>query len=143
MDLQEQEMREALAASKAAALRREGNLLAITLKGDLTFDTNSSVIKFRAEKEIDRVGSVLLRYTQTIIQVEGHTDSVGSEEYNIRLSRRRAQAVKNILIQKGVKSSRIEIIAFGESRPRADNSTKEGRLFNRRVEIKVAPISSS
>jgi outer membrane protein OmpA-like peptidoglycan-associated protein len=139
MDNQERDMREALAASEAAAIRREGNLLAVTFKGDVTFDTNSTVVKPGLYSEIDRVSGVLTRYPETLIRVEGHTDSVGSEEYNMDLSFRRANSVRDLLVQRGVNSSRIQPVAFGETMPVATNATEAGRQLNRRVEIKIAP----
>ena len=139
MDKQEEEMRQALADSEAAAIRREGNLLAISLKGDVTFDTDSSIINPGLYSEIDRIANILVKYTQTVIQVEGHTDSTGTESYNMELSARRAEAVKNLLVQRGVDPSRILTLAFGESAPIASNDTDYGRAQNRRVEIKVAP----
>jgi outer membrane protein OmpA-like peptidoglycan-associated protein len=123
MDNQERDMRQALANSEAAAVRREGNLLAITLKGDFTFDH----------------ANIMLQYPDTFIRVEGHTDSTGSEGYNLELSARRAVAVKNLIIQKGVPPYRLETVTFGESRPIATNETEAGRQMNRRVEIKIAP----
>ena len=139
MDNQERDMREALAASEAAAIRREGNLLAVTFKGDVTFDTNSTVVKPGLYTEIDRVAGVLTRYPETLIRVEGHTDSVGSEEYNMDLSFRRANSVRDLLVQRGVNISRIQTVGFGETMPVATNATEAGRQLNRRVEIKVAP----
>ena len=139
MDNQERDMRQALAASEAAAIRREGNLLAVTFKGDVTFDTNSTVVKPGLYTEIDRVAGVLNRYPETLIRVEGHTDSVGSEGYNMDLSFRRANSVRDLLVQRGVNISRIETVGFGETKPVATNATEAGRQLNRRVEIKVAP----
>ena len=141
MDKQEAEMRQALAESEAAAIRREGNLLAISLRGDVTFDTNSAIVRPGLYSEIDRIASVLIKYPDTVIQVEGHTDSTGSESYNMDLSSRRAEAVKNLLVQKGVEPSRILTIAYGESKPIASNDSDYGRAKNRRVEIKVAPVT--
>ena len=139
MDDQEKEMREALATSEAAAIRREGNLLALTFKGDVTFDTNSTVVKPGLYSEIDRVAGVLIRYPETLIRVEGHTDSVGTEEYNLDLSFRRAYSVRDLLVQKGVNIYRIQSVGFGETMPVATNTTEAGRQLNRRVEIKIAP----
>jgi len=139
MDNQEKEMREALAASEAAAIRREGNLLALTFKGDVTFDTNSTVVKPGLISEIDRVAGVLTRYPETLIRIEGHTDSVGTEEYNKDLSFRRANSVRDLLVQRGVNISRIQPVGFGETMPVASNATEVGRQLNRRVEIKIAP----
>jgi outer membrane protein OmpA-like peptidoglycan-associated protein len=139
MDNQERDMREALAASEAAAIRREGDLLAVTFKGDVTFDTNSTVVKPGLYSEIDRVAGVLNRYPQTLIRVEGHTDSVGSDQYNMDLSSRRANSVRDLLVQRGVNFNRIQTIGYGETLPVATNDTEAGRQLNRRVEIKIAP----
>lgn len=139
MDNQERDMRDALAESEAAAIRREGDLIAISLKGDVTFDYNSAVVRPGLYSEIDRIANILIKYPQTVIRVEGHTDSSGSESYNMDLSQRRADSVKNIIIQRGVSENRIETMPFGESMPIADNSTEVGRAMNRRVEIKIAP----
>jgi outer membrane protein OmpA-like peptidoglycan-associated protein len=123
MDNQERDMREALAASEAAAIRREGNLLALTFKGDVTFDTNSTVVKPGLYAELDRVAGVLTRYPETLIRVEGHTDSVGTEKYNMDLSFRRANSVRDLLVQRGVSIQRIETVGFGETMPVATNDT--------------------
>ena len=139
MDDQERDMRDALAASEAAAIRREGDLLAISLKGDVTFDYNSATVRPGLYSEIDRISNVLIKYPQTVIQVAGHTDSTGSESYNMDLSQRRADSVMNIIVQRGVSSTRVETMPYGESLPIADNSTEAGRAMNRRVEIKIAP----
>jgi len=142
MDKQEAEMRQALADSEAAAIRREGNLLAISLRGDVTFDIDSAIVRPGLYSEIDRIADILIKYPMTVIQVEGHTDSTGSESYNMDLSARRAEAVKNLLVQRGVDPSRILTMAFGESKPIASNETDYGRAQNRRVEIKVAPTAN-
>jgi outer membrane protein OmpA-like peptidoglycan-associated protein len=139
MDNQEREMRQALAASEAAAVQREGNLLTVALKGDVTFPTNSATIQPGLLTELDRIAQVLMNYQQTVIRVEGHTDSVGSDSYNMDLSHRRALAVKNVLMQRGIDASRIQEVGFGKSQPIAGNDTEAGRQKNRRVEIKVAP----
>lgn len=139
MDEQEKAMRDALASSEAATISREGNLLALTFKGDVTFDTNSTVVKPGLYSEIDRISSVLNHYPETLIRVEGHTDSVGTEEYNQDLSIRRASAVRDLLVQRGVGINRIQTVGFGENTPVATNDTEAGRQMNRRVEVKIAP----
>jgi len=139
MDNQERDMRDALAASEAAAIRREGDLLAVSLKGDVTFDYDSATVRPGLHSEIDRISNVLIKYPQTVIRVEGHTDNTGSESYNMDLSQRRADSVQNLIVQQGVSSTRIETMPYGESMPIADNSTEAGRAMNRRVEIKIAP----
>ena len=139
MDNQERDMRDALAASEAAAIRREGDLLAVSLKGDVTFDYDSATVRPGLYSEIDRISKVLIKYPDTVIRVEGHTDSTGSESYNMDLSRRRADSVMNIIMQRGVPATRIETLPYGENMPIADNNTEAGRAMNRRVEIKIAP----
>jgi len=139
MDNQEVEMRQALANSEAASVRREGNLLAVTFKSDMSFDFDSSTVRSGLYTEIDRVAGIMQNYPQTLIRIEGHTDSSGSEEYNMDLSRRRALAVQDLLTQRGVGIQRIEIVGYGESTPVASNDTESGRQLNRRVEIKIIP----
>jgi len=139
MDNQERDMRQALAVSEAAAVTREGNLLAVTFKGDVTFDTNSTEVRPELYSEINRVAGVLNQYPNTLIRVEGHTDAKGSSEYNMDLSKRRANTVKTLLVQRGVADSRIEVVGYGKTMPVATNETEAGRQKNRRVEIKIAP----
>ena len=142
MDQQEAEMQQALAAVEAASIQREQDILAITLKSDFSFDFDSAVIKPGAEDEIARIAAVLIKYPQTNISIEGHTDSKGAEEYNMDLSRQRAEAVKNSLIGRGLTSSRLQTIGFGESKPVATNDTEAGRQQNRRVKIVIVPIAA-
>lgn len=152
MDKQEAEMRQALANVEAASIQREqqvleqaesgrvqGDLdvLTVTFKSDYLFAVDSSVLQAGAYDEIDRVAKVLNKYPQTTIQIAGHTDSTGSEAHNMQLSQRRADAVKNALIGKGVASARMTTIGYGESKPVADNKTDAGRQQNRRVEIRI------
>lgn len=143
MDRQEADMRDALAASEAATVRREGELLAINLKGDISFDLNSDVVRPGLYAELDRIAEIMIKYPQTDILVEGHTDSTGSDAYNQQLSERRAASVKNSLVQRGVALHRINILGHGEHRPVAANTTAEGRRMNRRVEIGCQRTSRS
>ena len=140
MDRQENDMRQALANSQAVAVQREGNALALTFKSDFTFDVNSTNIRPGLYTELDRVAQVLSAYPQTTILVTGHTDSTGSESYNQQLSERRAQSVKNALVQRGVAASRIQAVGYGETSPIADNNTESGRQQNRRVEVRINPV---
>ena len=142
MDQQEAEMQQALAAVEAASIQREQDILAITLKSDFSFDFDSAVIKPGAEDEIARIAAVLIKYPQTNISIEGHTDSKGAEEYNMSLSKSRAEAVKTSLIGRGLTSSRLQTIGFGESKPVATNDTEAGRQQNRRVRIVIVPITA-
>ena len=133
-------MRQALANSEAVAVQRQGDALALTFKSDFTFAVNSSSIRPGMYSEIDRIAQVLSRYPQTTITVIGHTDSTGSESYNQQLSERRADSVKNALVQRGISPSRISAMGYGESAPIADNNTEYGRQQNRRVEVRINPV---
>lgn len=139
MDNQEASMRQQLAGVEGASIQRSANVLAITFKSDVMFDTNSSVLKTGAFDEINRVATVLNQYPETNIRIAGHTDSTGSETYNQQLSERRAQAVKQSLSSRGVNPGRMNAVGFGESQPIADNNTEAGRQINRRVTITIVP----
>ncbi len=139
MDNQEATMRQQLAGVEGANIQRNANLLAVTFKSDVLFDTNSSALKAGSYDEMSRVAQVLVQYPETNIQIAGHTDSTGSETYNQQLSERRAQVVKNTLAGQGVNPARMTIVGYGESKPIADNNTESGRQINRRVEITIAP----
>ena len=139
MDNQEAMLRQSFAASDAANVQRNQDLLAVTFKGDVLFDVNSAALKPGAYDEINRVASVLVQYPQTNVQIAGHTDSTGSEVYNQDLSERRARSVQNALANQGVSMNRMRAIGFGESQPIADNSTEAGRQLNRRVVVTIAP----
>lgn len=84
---------------------------------------------------------IMIEYPQTMILVEGHTDSTDSGFYNQQLSERRANSVKNLLVQRGVPAHRINILGHGERQPVATNATPEGRRMNRRVEIGINPVA--
>lgn len=135
MDRQEQALRNAVAASDAASVQRSQNVLTATFNSSTFFDYDSSILKPGAYTEIDRVARVLRDFPQTRIRVEGHTDAKGSAEYNMQLSQRRAQAVTNALIQRGVDPMRMETIGFGESQPISSNDAT-----NRRVNIVIIPV---
>ena len=135
MDRQEQELRSAMAESDAVNIQRTQDVLSATFKGDIFFDVNSSTLKPGAYSEIDRISKVLNNYPETTIRVEGHTDSTGPADYNQRLSEKRAETVKNALVQRAVDSRRINAVGFGESRPISSNNAT-----NRRVSIVIVPI---
>ncbi len=109
----------------------------LTLGSGILFDFNSYSLRPEAIKVLDSVYRFLKDYNYKKVVVEGHTDDVGSDRYNLRLSRNRAQAVANYLIAKGIPRARIKVVGYGKSRPRFPNDTEEHRAKNRRVEIKV------
>lgn len=139
MDKQEAAMRQSLANVEGASVQRNMDMLAVTFKSDVLFGVNSSSLKPGAYDELDRVSKVLNQYPQTSIIISGHTDSTGTEEYNQKLSERRAEVVKNALAGMGVNPSRMTSVGYGESKPVTDNSTESGRQMNRRVEIIIKP----
>jgi len=109
----------------------------VTYAADTFFDFNKYVIKPEAKAKLDDLVDKIKAINLEVIIAVGHTDSVGSDEYNQKLSMRRSNAVKAYLISKGVDKSRIYTEGKGEKQPVADNGTKEGRAKNRRVEIEV------
>ncbi|MDO9265088.1 MAG: OmpA family protein [Desulfosalsimonadaceae bacterium] len=135
MDRQEQALQEVAARSEAISIQRSQDVLTATFKADMMFDVNSATIKPGAYSEIDNVARILQDYPETQLRVAGHTDQSGSETYNQQLSERRAMAVKNALIQRGVADYRIQAIGFGESMPISSNAA-----MNRRVEIRITPV---
>ena len=135
MDMQEQDLRNAIAASESASISREQDILRATFKGEAFFDYDSSTLKPGAYSELRRVAEVLNKYPQTTIEVGGHTDTRGSEEYNQVLSEKRAEAVKNELIHNGLSPQRIQAVGYGESR-----TISSDHAMNRRVEIVIVPI---
>jgi OOP family OmpA-OmpF porin len=105
---------------------------------DVKFDFDKARVREESYSDIKNLADFMQQYPQTSTRVEGHTDSVGTDQYNQRLSERRAEAVREVLVnQYGVESQRVDSAGYGESRPVADNSTEEGRQINRRVEAEV------
>lgn len=110
---------------------------------DVTFATNSTNISPAMREVLDGVAQSMIDYPNSLIDVMGHTDSSGSDEYNLDLSRRRAESVANYLVSRGVARARIETIGYGEQYPIADNSTAAGMAQNRRVEIRITPVTEA
>jgi len=136
MDRQAAEMKRQL---PEAAVAREGDKLYVALPSGILFDVDKSDVKPTAKDSIAKAAEVLVKYPDTYVTVEGHTDSTGKPEYNQRLSERRADSVRDLLVQYGVPASRLSIRGYGESNPVADNSTPEGRQSNRRVQLEIRP----
>ncbi|WP_223639684.1 OmpA family protein [Corallococcus sp. EGB] len=117
-------------------VREEARGTVVTLSGSVLFATNATELLPAARDRLSDVATALKQSNSPLL-IEGHTDARGSAEYNDQLSERRAESVKNFLVNQGVPADRIEIRGMGKSRPVASNSTAEGRANNRRVEIVV------
>lgn len=142
MDKQIKQLRESTAGSGVDVTPTDnGSAILVNLPNGVTFDTDSSAIKPTFRDTLDKVAQSLNQYPDSLIDVYGHTDSTGSDAYNQALSERRARAVADYLTSRGVSYSRIRSQGFGETQPVASNDTEAGRSANRRVEIKIVPIS--
>ncbi len=125
------------ALAKLAAVKDEPRGMVITLSGSVLFASNRSELLPEAKTRLDQVSDVLLTTKERNLTVEGHTDSQGSDVYNMQLSQSRADSVRTYLIQRGYEADRIQAHGMGEANPVADNATAEGRANNRRVEIVI------
>lgn len=115
--------------------RLQNDMLRVSVSSEASFDFGKSSLKAAFKPTLNKVAGVLREDSSTRIRVVGHTDSVGSDTYNLRLSEQRAQATSDYLIAQGVRANQVQTLGRGESEPRASNSTAEGRAQNRRVEI--------
>lgn len=134
MDKQAAELERDLEGAK---IERVGEGIKITFDSGILFDFDKATLKEESKRNLEKLGVILNKYADTNVLLEGHTDATGSEEYNLELSRRRAQAVANFLAGLGVNPTRFTIMGYGESQPIADNATEEGRRLNRRVEVAI------
>lgn len=141
MDQQEQELRREL-ASTGVRVQRNGDQIRLIMPGNITFDTAQSTVRPEFYATLNSVARVLAKYNQTNVMVEGHTDNVGSDQYNLQLSIRRAESVGNYLASQGVGVPRIRALGYGETEPLESNSTDAGRQANRRVEIQLSPAGA-
>ncbi|MCE9682368.1 OmpA family protein [Halomonas alkalisoli] len=107
----------------------------VVLDSEVTFAFDSSEIRPAAHRELDQVANTLRENPEMRVRIEGHTDHIGSAEYNEGLSQRRADSVRDFLVSRGIAANRMTTVGYGESRPVATNETDEGRARNRRVEI--------
>jgi outer membrane protein OmpA-like peptidoglycan-associated protein len=121
---------------KFANIHRDARGTIVSL-ADILFDFNKATLRRDVEFSLVKVATILNQFGEMKIAIEGHTDSIGSEEYNLGLSQRRAQAVYDFLISQGVEQGRLTYEGFGESRPVVDNDTNENRQKNRRVDLVI------
>ena len=141
MDEQERKLRQQTAGTDVQVIR-QGDELILNMPSGVTFDTNSYTVKPEFRGTLDQVASTLREYSKTFVDVYGHTDSTGNDTINVPLSQNRARAVADYLTMRGVQSARVGTQGFAATRPIASNDTPEGRQANRRVEIKLVPITN-
>ena len=142
MDRQEAKLRAELQGT-GVSVTRLGDNITLNMPGNVTFDTDSAALRPQFFGVLNSVGKVLTEYDKTVVEVAGHTDSTGSDSYNMQLSQRRANTVGEYLYTQGIMDQRIISVGMGEHHPIADNSTVEGRQLNRRVEITLVPVTAS
>ena len=142
MDAQEKKLREETAGSGVDVIR-EGDNLMLRMPSGITFAYDRADVQPQFQPVLNDVAKVLKDYPSTYIDVYGHTDSDGSDTYNQSLSERRAQSVASYLGAQGVQTARVATRGFGETQPIGSNTTAEGKAQNRRVEIKIVPVTQS
>lgn len=136
MDRQAAELKRRL---PEAAVERQGDKLYVALPSGILFDVDKDQVRPEANQSLAEAADVLVKYPDTYVTVEGHTDSTGSHEHNQSLSERRAMRVRDILAGNGVPMGRLSVRGYGETDPIADNATAEGRQRNRRVQLEIRP----
>jgi outer membrane protein OmpA-like peptidoglycan-associated protein len=139
-DRQEAELRRRTAGT-GIDVTRDGDVIKLNLPDGVTFDFGKANLKPQFYPALDQVASTMAEYNQTIVEVSGHTDSIGSDQANQTLSVQRANSVSNYLVGKGLLRERFEVVGMGERYPIASNDTDSGRAMNRRVEIRVVPLT--
>ena len=140
MDQQAKELKQNI---PGATVARVGEGIAVTFASGLLYDFDSDVIRSDAAVNLRSLASSLEKYPNTDLLIVGHTDAVGTSEYNQMLSQRRATAAANYLASQGVSSSRLQAVGRGETEPIATNDTEAGRQANRRVEIAIVANAST
>ncbi|MCK2151071.1 MULTISPECIES: OmpA family protein [Marinobacter] len=139
MDKQEAQLRRKLEGSGVRVVRN-GDQIELIMPGNITFDLNQSSIKPSFTDTLESVGLVLKEFDKTIIQIEGHTDSSGSQSYNQLLSEQRAGSVRDFLLNQNIAPKRTRAVGYGERYPLASNDSAAGREQNRRVELTLVPM---
>ncbi|MEQ9144051.1 MAG: OmpA family protein [Parvibaculaceae bacterium] len=141
MDQQEAKLRQRLQAT-GVSVTRVGNDIILNMPGNVTFATGSADINSGFYDVLDSVAIVLEEYESTLVDIYGHTDSDGAADYNQQLSERRAQSVARYLTSRGIRGDRLLVRGLGESQPIASNATAAGKAQNRRVEIRISPLTA-
>ncbi len=141
MDRQESALRERLQDS-GVSVTRVGNDIVLNMPGNVTFGSDRADIKPAFHEVLNSVSLVLNEYNRSIVDIDGHTDSDGPDDYNLDLSTQRAQSVADFLVNRQVDPRRLQVRGLGERQPIASNRTAGGKAQNRRVEIKIVPLTA-
>lgn len=141
MDQQEMKLRQQLEGT-GVSVTRMGDNITLNMPGNITFAVDSADISANFYAVLDSVALVLDEFDKTLVEVAGHTDSTGAEQYNQQLSLRRADSVASYLRSRNVSGERLMIVGAGEAYPVASNDTAAGRQLNRRVEITIVPLTA-
>ena len=141
MDRQEAKLRAQLAGS-GVSVTRNGNNITLNMPGNITFRTDSADLNPDFYNVLNSVSLVLKEYDKTLLEVAGHTDNTGADQYNQALSERRAGSVAQYLESHGVNAQRVITVGAGETHPVASNDSADGRQANRRVELSLEPITA-
>jgi outer membrane protein OmpA-like peptidoglycan-associated protein len=142
MDAQQRKLEAQMRNTGVGVARTGENEITLNMPSDITFDVDRSDVKPQFSQTLYNVAQTLREYESTTVDVTGHADATGTDEYNMALSQRRADSVARVLQQNGVNPVRLVAVGFGESRPVASNDTVAGRAQNRRVEIKLRGVTS-
>lgn len=134
MDKQEQELRQ---IPGVEVTRPSEGEIDVRMTNDILFDVDKYALRPESRATLQNLAGNLRQYPDELVDVEGHTDSTGTTEHNQVLSEHRAGSVRDFLVENGVSSRNITAVGYGETRPKASNSTPEGRQLNRRVEIHI------
>ncbi len=140
MDNQESKLRARLEGT-GVSVTRVGDSIVLNMPSNVTFDSDEADVKSRFYDTLNSVALVFQEYDQTLIDVVGHTDSSGDDNYNEDLSRRRANSVARYFVAQQIASNRFQVEGRGEGEPIASNSTSSGKARNRRVEITIQPLT--
>ena len=136
MDRQAERIEEEIPGAEVTRVG-EGINVTFTEDAGVYFDTNKSTVKGASATTLDKLAGIFKEYPKSNVLVEGHTDSAGPEDYNMKLAQQRAESVTNYLIAQGISPTRFTTKWYGENQPKADNATAEGKAKNRRVELAI------
>lgn len=123
---------------EGVVIRKDGNNLVLSMPVEILFDFDSSKVKEGVKESLNTLGKALAENKDIKLKIDGHTDYIGTEQYNLNLSLKRANSIKNYLIGRGVSANNISIEGYGKQNPVANNSTEAGRAKNRREEFIIS-----